>query len=290
MNIQHLKYFTDIAKYSSISKAAMENHMAQPAMSRILKSIEEEYGTNLFERRGRNIYLNPCGEILYEAAKKSISLLEGAEESISLYNGNFAGTVKLGLHTPTIQFPRVCKKFGEEYPDVFLDIQKPPYDPETIYNMNYDLLILMGPLHYKKTYDHVLLSTNRIMAVVSREHPFAGRKSLSVKEIAPYPMTVPILPGFREVVMSYCIGLNFIPEIIGICENRTEHQILIGSDPRRRIGVMLDSYAYTWDETYDIIPFEDKDFVINIYLSWNNQLPMRPSVRLFKEFCIEEFD
>ena len=289
MNIQHLKYFTDIARYNSISKAALENHIAQPAMSRILKSIEEEYGTALFERKGRNIYLNQCGEILYEATRKSLSLLDGAKESMEIYNGKFKGSVKLALHTPTLQIPRICREFNEEYPQIFLDIQKPPYNPDTIYSMNYDLLILMGPLHYRSTYDSVLLGTSQVMAVVSELHPLAQRESLTIKDIEQYPMTVPILPGFREFVTAQCMCKNFVPEIIGVCENRTEHQILISSEPDRRIGVMLDSYAQTWKGTYVLIPFED-DFSVNFYISWNNQFPLRPSVELFRRFCIDSYE
>ena len=289
MNILHLKYFVDIAQMGSVSRAAQENHIAQPAMSRILKSIEEEYGAELFERKGRNIYLNPCGEIFYEAAKKCLSILKSAEESINIYSGKLKGKVRIGLHTPSMQIPEICHAFNKEYPDIFLDIQKPPFTSTDIYYQNYDLLILMGPLPSHSGYESVLLGTNRIKAVVSKDHPFAQRESIRVKDLAGYPLTVPILPGFRQIVTSFCMGKNFIPEIIGVCENRTEHQILINSEPEKRIGIMLDSYAQTWKGEYKVLPFEDEDFIVKIYMTWNNEVPLRISVEVFKDFFIENY-
>ena len=49
MDIIYLKYFADMARLNSISKAAEENHIAQPAMSRILSRLEKEYETPLFD-------------------------------------------------------------------------------------------------------------------------------------------------------------------------------------------------------------------------------------------------
>lgn len=71
MKLQHLRYFIDIAEHESITRAAEINHMVQPAMSRVLSVLEEEFGTKLFHRVGRNIRLTGSGRILLEAAKES---------------------------------------------------------------------------------------------------------------------------------------------------------------------------------------------------------------------------
>ena len=75
MELQHLRYFRDIARLESISRAAELNHIAQPAMSRVVSLLEKEFGVALFDRVGRNIRLNTCGRILLGAAEQSLSVL-----------------------------------------------------------------------------------------------------------------------------------------------------------------------------------------------------------------------
>ena len=48
MELQHLRYFIDIARLESVSRAAEQNHVAQPAMSRIIAVLEKEFGAPLF--------------------------------------------------------------------------------------------------------------------------------------------------------------------------------------------------------------------------------------------------
>ena len=64
MEIQQLRYFTVAARYQHITKAAEEIHIAQPALTQIIKRLESEVGAPLFERNGRNIILTPEGKIL----------------------------------------------------------------------------------------------------------------------------------------------------------------------------------------------------------------------------------
>ena len=82
MELQHLRYFRDIARLESISRAAEVNHIAQPAMSRVVSVLEKEFGVALFDRVGRNIRLNACGGILLKAAEQSLSILDSVQEEI----------------------------------------------------------------------------------------------------------------------------------------------------------------------------------------------------------------
>ena len=62
MTFQQLYYFYVVAECKSVTKAAATIYITQPALSMTLKKIEEELGTTLFEKHGRNIVLNDQGK------------------------------------------------------------------------------------------------------------------------------------------------------------------------------------------------------------------------------------
>lgn len=76
MEIQQLRYFLVAARYQHVTKAAEEIHIAQPALSQIIKRLESEVGTSLFEKNGRNITLTPEGKILQEEALKILKTID----------------------------------------------------------------------------------------------------------------------------------------------------------------------------------------------------------------------
>lgn len=64
MDLLQLQYFIAIAEYQHITKAAAHLHVSQPSLSNTLSRIENELGTQLFDRQGRNIVLNDSGKIV----------------------------------------------------------------------------------------------------------------------------------------------------------------------------------------------------------------------------------
>ena len=62
MDITQLRYFQIIAETGSLTRAAEQLHISQPAMSAMLKKLEEELGVELFDRTPNRIHLNDVGE------------------------------------------------------------------------------------------------------------------------------------------------------------------------------------------------------------------------------------
>lgn len=64
MNIEYLKYFSELAKIQHYGKAAKALNISQPGLSHAIKSLEEEYGVPLFQKEGRNVSLSRYGKEL----------------------------------------------------------------------------------------------------------------------------------------------------------------------------------------------------------------------------------
>ena len=80
MELRVLRYFLTVAKEQSFTKAAEQLHITQPTLSRQLAALEEELGTVLFNRGGRNVTLTDEG-ILLKPLKSSISKIRSGRNS-----------------------------------------------------------------------------------------------------------------------------------------------------------------------------------------------------------------
>lgn len=86
MQIDSLKYFYEVAELKSISKAANNSHISQPALSHQLSKLEKELGAKLLERSNKGVKLTSQGEILYNYAREIIISHNNLIEEISANN------------------------------------------------------------------------------------------------------------------------------------------------------------------------------------------------------------
>ena len=80
MELRVLRYFLTVAKEQSFTKAAEQLHITQPTLSRQLAALEEELGTVLFNRGGRNVTLTDEGILLKRRALEIIDLEDKIRE------------------------------------------------------------------------------------------------------------------------------------------------------------------------------------------------------------------
>src|SRR5205085_5151187 len=76
MELRQLRYFVAVAEEGNISRAAQKIFLTQPALSRQIKTLEDEIGQCLLTREAHSIQLTPAGEVLLHEARE---LLERAE-------------------------------------------------------------------------------------------------------------------------------------------------------------------------------------------------------------------
>ena len=96
MNHDYYKTFLYVAKYKSATKAAKELLTSQPAVTRVIKLLEEELGCHLFVRSKFGMELTKEGEILYEYVNSAFSMIEKGEESISKSTSIKGGQISIG--------------------------------------------------------------------------------------------------------------------------------------------------------------------------------------------------
>lgn len=122
MNSNDLKIFMAAAELGSFTKAAEETFTVQSNVTARIKSLEEEFGADLFKRIGRKVTLTESGITFLRYAKKIECLIENAKSDMQ--NGeNIGGTLRIGCieTTMALKVPEIIKNFDKLYPQVELE-------------------------------------------------------------------------------------------------------------------------------------------------------------------------
>jgi DNA-binding transcriptional LysR family regulator len=101
MELRHLRYFVAIAEERSFTAAAERLWVAQPGLSTQIRRLETELGVRLFERHTRGVDLTEAGTLFLERARAALAAADAASSVGSDLQGGMAGTLRVGLATPT---------------------------------------------------------------------------------------------------------------------------------------------------------------------------------------------
>lgn len=120
MNLDFYRNYIKIIDCGTLSGAARELHIAQSALSSQVKSLEEEYGTELFLRGNRRLELTETGKLLYEKAKSIVTLVDASHKEIDAHEAGARGTVRIGMTQayPDVNITGLLLQFQKENPQI----------------------------------------------------------------------------------------------------------------------------------------------------------------------------
>ena len=170
MDFRRLEHFLKIAELGSLSRAADRMRVAQPALSRQMRILEDEVGTPLFFRHRRGMQLTPAGEELRQHIAGPVRQVRQAFDHMRNWSAEGGGHVALGL-PPTVSYilaGRLARRVAEQAPNISLRIVEGYaghlldwlqrgeievallYGPASDFQMNvsemlYEELVLVGP-------------------------------------------------------------------------------------------------------------------------------------------------
>lgn len=127
-NLEYYKVFYYAAKYGSLTTAATELSISQPAVSQALKQLENGLGAKLFVRVSKGIRLTPEGEVMYEHVKAGYEQIEAGEKKLSsMLKLNF-GELKIGASDMTLKFYLLplLERFHEKFPGIKVTVTNAP--------------------------------------------------------------------------------------------------------------------------------------------------------------------
>lgn len=124
MNTTELKTFISVAEHASVSSAAEELHLTQPAITKRIQGLEQKLGTALFDRIGKRLHLTQAGRLLQHQATEILARWSDTERQLHALTDEVTGTLALATshHIGLHRLAPVLKSFTAEFPDVHLNL------------------------------------------------------------------------------------------------------------------------------------------------------------------------
>lgn len=219
MDLRKLEIFVAAAERESISLAAEALHMAQPAVSIAIARLEQELEVALFERSGRRVRLTAEGRRLQEEARALLEHAAALEDSVGRLRRLESGELHLGCPAmlATYFLPRLLGDFLVEYPGLQASVtQAGTADVE---RMLLEDQLETGVITVQAdSADAGLelrrLLRQRVVVLVGKDHPWAGRRHLNLAALAGQPMVLYEHGYFiRERFDALCREHQVAPEV-----------------------------------------------------------------------------
>lgn len=185
-----IRVFLTVVDKKSFSKAAKALFLTQPAVSFQIQMLEEYYGTRLFDRVSRNISLTEAGHLLLKYANQMSTLQSELEREMQELTGTAKGRLMIGASTTIGEYiiPYLLGAFKKKFPEVqlSLDVGNTENIESKIHDASLDIGLVEGPITTKDIEKELFLK-DRLVLIVSSDHPLAQRKDVSVLELDQYP-------------------------------------------------------------------------------------------------------
>ncbi|MEY8515482.1 LysR family transcriptional regulator [Lachnospiraceae bacterium 29-84] len=133
INLEYYRIFYYVGKLKSISMAAEELRVSQPAVSQTIRRLEEALGSALFIRMPRGVRFTPEGEMLYSYVQRGYGYILQGEHKLMEMLDLETGLIRIGASDMTLQFYllEVLEQFHERYPNIKVTVTNAP-TPETL--------------------------------------------------------------------------------------------------------------------------------------------------------------
>jgi DNA-binding transcriptional LysR family regulator len=220
MDLRRIRYFVAVAEELHFGRAAEKVHVAQSAVSRQVKLLEEELGFALFTRVGQRVGLTVAGEIFLPEAN---AILQRADEGLERVRACARGTVgRLTIGFVDVAMwatlPAILTEFRSQASSI--DLQLRQLDRisqiEALNTSAIDLAIIPSPAPLDGEICTEPLAAAPFVALLPPQHRLAGRRELALRELANDPFVLfPTRMRTRmlEIIVAACSAAGFMPKV-----------------------------------------------------------------------------
>lgn len=279
MELRHLRYFVAVAETLSFTRAATRLRVAQPALSRQIRHLEEELGISLFARDRRSVRLTPVGTAFLEEARTVLAHSEQAVETARSLRDPRKGTLRLGYVWGLFHalVPRAIEGFRRRHPEVAVHLFDftATQQAEALVDGRLDV----GFIGLAREADAAGLARRKVAAcdfvvALPDDHSAARRRRVSLADLASemfLTISETSFPGAAALVSEACRGAGFRPRLVQAAERG--HTLLSLVAARCGVALVPESLAAMPHVGVCLRPLTEPTRA-DLFLAWD---PRRPS-------------
>ncbi|MEA5018392.1 MAG: LysR family transcriptional regulator [Erysipelotrichaceae bacterium] len=182
MTIRHFKIFIKVVQSKSITKAAKDLFISQPAVSLAIKEMEDYYGVKLFDRMSRRLYITNVGLDIYDKAVNIIKSIELLDEEIK--SNTNSRKLKLGaaITFASCYLPNILNIVSTANINVISNIANSGNLIDLVLNRQLDLAVIEGPVRSDKLVSTPLVNDHFVL-IVNKSNALASKKSVTLNDL-----------------------------------------------------------------------------------------------------------
>lgn len=286
--LKQFRVFCRVARLGSITRAAEELGLGQPTVSQQVRALETELGARLFERNGPHIALAEAGRTLYRIAMPLVEGMDALHGAFAGRRSRISGILRVaaGQSSASFMLPRVIHRFRTRHPGVRFRISRNPMGeaPRLLRAREVDIFFSGEKTNLADT-DRYLVTSFNFILITPPDHPLAGRESVDLQEVSPYPAIVPAsgTPSRKDGELTarrLGIEINVAVEAHGWGTIKRYVEAGLG------VSIVPD-FCLTEQDRVSVIPlsshFQDRGYWMYAHTDWSR---WSPAVERFIHFLV----
>ena len=204
MNLAAFEAFVKVMELGSISMAADQLFITQPAVTKRIHSLEEYFGVKLFESAGRGVQATHAAHSLLPKVKNWLNELSDIHHTLSHEQNEVQGKLKLGTshHMGLHHIPHHLRRYAQDYPNVRLDVRFVDSEQahEQVLAGDLELAFLTLPPQLDPRLTYLTIWDDSLVFVAAPFHPLAQAKNLNLHDLTDYPSLLPATQTYTSQI------------------------------------------------------------------------------------------
>ena len=229
MGLKDMRAFFTIVEEGNISHAAQRLGIAQPALSRQMKRLEEKLDVKLFERGSRRIRLTEAGRLLYDRVENILGMVDGTVREITEIGTGSKGSIRIGTITTSgaMILPELISEFHQSYPNITFEIWEA--EGARILELLDSRLIEIAITRTQVdnlSYELLVLPNEPLVMVMNKNFAF-GENEDTVKfmELKNQPLMIPL--RWKSIFEENCRKAGFEPNIFCVSDSIVQDLLMV---------------------------------------------------------------
>jgi DNA-binding transcriptional LysR family regulator len=270
-DLRQMRYVVEVAREGGISRAALNLHVAQQAVSQRIKAVETALGVQLFERTHRGVELTAAGEAFVHEARRALNAADRVGQRAQAAARGEVGTLRLAYTLATVYetLPALIDALAAEHPE--LKVTPREVFAEDIERLLADEridLALAPHVGHRTGLDQHPIRLEPFVAAVAENHPLAAEPQVPLAALAHetielWPQTMS--PGYYDSVVAACRDAGFEPRL----DEQAAGSTVWGHIARGRgVGLVVGSLRHQLPRGLTLLPLATPAPALTIDLVW----------------------
>jgi DNA-binding transcriptional LysR family regulator len=291
-DLRNVRVFIAVAEALHFGEAARWLNVAQSAVSRAVRSMEEDLKVQLLVRSTRNVALTAEGALLLHECRQILDQFEKSIKRARSISAGLAGELDIGCNDFAFlaELPLIVQEFRRRFPEIAIRLHEGHRSAqlEAIAKGELDSAFVIGPINAEE-FSAITTGSYRLAALVSKTHPLADRRRIRLRDLAGEAFIFGSRAGwqtYRAIMDSVFLGAGFDAKVIQEAYGSTGIFGLVAAG--LGISIYPDCQLETHYRNFSVRPLVDVDRRVETAAAWHPRtltLPAGHFVEFLQDYC-----